>query len=97
MTVGSTRATVTSLAWCPNCDLPLRRRVNSLSGTVTWKTTLGERIDCCPRCMEWLPTVRPELEIALEETNEILAEMGEPLTCAEELERHGIGPWKEAA
>lgn len=97
MESGSTSGNSVSIRWCPSCDLPLRRRVNTLSGTVAWKTTLGERIDCCSRCLEWLPDVRPELEIALEETNEILAEMGEPLTCAEELERHGIGPWKEAA
>lgn len=90
MTIGSTRFSVTSIHWCPSCDLPLRRRLNTLSGTLSWRTTLGERVDACPRCLEWLPTVRPELEVALEETNHILAEMGEPPTCAEEMER---GPW----
>ena len=97
MNVGSTRATHTSLSWCPNCDLPLRRRANTLSGTLSWRTTLGEPVDACPRCLEWLPTVRPELEVALDETNDILAEMGEPPTCAEELERAGVRPWAEGS
>jgi len=34
----------------------------------------------------WLPSERPELAL----TNHLLAEMGEPATCVEEMER---GPW----
>lgn len=79
-----------SIRWCPSCDLPLRRRVNTLSGTVTWRTTSGEDVWRCPRCLCWLPLERPEVAL----TNLLLAEAGEPATCAEELER---GPWKEAA
>ena len=75
-----------AIRWCPSCDLPLRRRVNSLSGTVTWRTTSGLPVDRCPRCIAWLPVERPELAL----TNLLLAEMGEPPTCAEEMER---GPW----
>lgn len=86
MTVGSTRSTQTSLAWCPNCDMPLRRRVNSLSGTVAWKDPLGVKLDRCPRCGEWLPVERPDIALV----NHLLAEAGEPETCAEEMER---GPW----
>ncbi len=77
--------------WCPNCDLPLVRNVNRLAGTLSWRTTMGQRVERCPRCIAWLPTVRPELEVAVEETNQILAEMGEPATCAEEMER--LGGW----
>jgi hypothetical protein len=43
-------------------------------------------VDRCPRCIAWLPVERPELAL----TNLLLAEMGEPPTCAEEMER---GPW----
>lgn len=76
----------TSIRCCPSCDLPLQRRVNTLSGTVSWRTTLGEPAFKCPRCDHWLPLERPEIAL----TNLLLAEAGEPDTCAEELER---GPW----
>ena len=84
MNIASTGATATAIHWCPNCDLPLRRRVNTLSGTIAWRTTSGDGIDVCPRCLEWLPTTRPEF---VNEMNELLAEAGEPATCAEEIER----------
>jgi len=57
-----------------------------LSGTVSWRSTLGEHVSRCPRCVAWLPSERPELAL----TNHLLAEMGEPATCVEEMER---GPW----
>lgn len=78
--------TAVSIRWCPSCDLPLRRRVNTLSGTVSWRTTLGVPVAQCPRCTHWLPRERPEVALV----NLLLAEQGEPSTCAEELER---GPW----
>ena len=87
MNVGSTRRTVTELAWCSSCDLPLRRKTHTLTGTVSWRTRLGKPVQSCPRCFAWLPEHRPE---DIQEVNEILAEMGEPPTCAEEMER---GPW----
>lgn len=90
MESGSTYGSAVSVRWCPSCDLPLRRRVNTLSGTVSWRTTVGQSVERCPRCTHRLPVERPELALV----NVLLAEAGEPATCAEELER---GPWKEAA
>ena len=78
---------MTPFCWCPTCDLPLRRRSNTLSGTVSWRTIAGDPADVCPRCLERLPTERPN---DFDDLDAILAEAGEPATCVEELERTGV-------
>lgn len=82
LTGGST-GQADSIRWCASCDLPLKRRVNTLSGDVSWWTTLGMPVDVCPRCFCGLPLERPDVALV----NVLLAEAGEPGTCREELER----------
>ena len=78
---------------CPDCDLPLTvRDYHGVGYDLCWLHDEQPVVEC-PRCGHDLPALtwnhqgrHPEL-VAL---NEILAGMGEPPTCMEEVERCGV-------
>lgn len=86
-------------AACPNCDLPLRV-LDSAPADLVWCDAEHSCVGECPRCGGDLPVLvwnhddrQPAIAsrpLAAIEVDEILAGMGEPPTCLEELERGGI-------
>lgn len=91
--VHSSSDTTLFLTACPECDMALH--VRDYHGVGYWLDWLHEDapISECPRCGSELPALawnferrEPELVVL----NEILAGMGEPPTCLEEVERAGI-------
>lgn len=71
---------------CPSCDWPLHLREHLHGGGWSWHGNDGPPVLWCPRCDNELPDRAPTLN----DLNQVLAEMGEPPTCLEELERHGV-------
>ena len=91
--VHSSPDTTLFLSACPACDMALH--VRDYHGVGYWLDWLHDEhpVSECPRCGGELPGLTwnfERREPALVELNDILAGMGEPATCLEEIERAGI-------